>query len=71
MSEISVFEQESIMWTRDPFFGGCSYHSPRATVTGYYSPLEFEADCNEWTATNRPGEIFPTADAAMNAADGA
>ena len=61
-------------WTREPFFGGCSYYAAHATVTGYYSPadpLEFEEDCRSWTASNRPGEHFATADEAMAAANAA
>ena len=59
------------IWTREPFFGGCDYHSHVATVTGYYSPadpIEFEADCKAWNASNRPGQVFETAEAAMEAA---
>jgi len=60
-------------WSRDPFFGGCHYHADDGvTVTGYYSPsdpLEFEGDCSSWTASNLPGQVFQTADAAMDAAE--
>lgn len=62
------------MWNRDPFFGGCSYYSDFAKVTGYYSPndpLEFESDCSSWRASNLPGKVFQTASDAMEAAESA
>ena len=63
------------MWTREPFFGGCSYYNQSGEeVIGHYSPsdpLEFEGDCRAWEASNLPGQIFLTADEAMDASDAA
>jgi hypothetical protein len=55
------------MWTRHPFFGGCSYHNEDSTsvVTGHYSPanpLEFEEDCKSWTL-NGSGDYSSVAEA--------
>lgn len=64
------------MWHRDPFLGGCSYYSSLTgeEVMGHYSPsnpMEFEGDCRAWEASNLPGQIFLTADEAMDASDAA
>ena len=61
------------MWNREPFFGGCNYISEIGlVVTGLYSPgtpLEYEGDCTFWKASNVPGELFASAQEAMDAAD--
>lgn len=64
------------MWYREPFFGGCLYYSSLTgeEVMGRYSPanpLEFEGDCRQWTASNLPGQVFDSADEAMDASDAA
>lgn len=61
-------------WRREPFYGGCRYISEAlgAVVEGEYSysdPIEFEADCSSWSASNVPSQTFETADAAMAAAE--
>ena len=61
-------------WRRKPFYGGCHYVADHVFVTGYYSPsdpLEFEEDCDAWEASNLPGEVFDSEDAAMDAAEAA
>ena len=62
------------MWHRDPFLGGCSYYSSLTgeEVMGHYShsnPMEFEGDCRAWEASNLPGQVFDSADEAMDASD--
>ena len=59
-------------WLRDPFRGGCTYHAPynrKDFVRGYYPPSEFEGFCHKWKASNLPGQVFRTADEAMDASD--
>ena len=53
-------------WLREPLRGGCRYHAPfrQDFVQGFYPQNEVEGFCNEWEASNLPGQSFRTADEA-------
>lgn len=56
-------------WERDPYYGGVAYRSNfGATVYGDYPTDSCEPTCDCWTASNVPGAVFASSDAAMDAA---
>ena len=59
-------------WEREPLKGGVRYYAEEAEglwVEGLYEWPDFEADCPSWEASNVCWRTFPTADAAMRAAE--
>jgi hypothetical protein len=62
-----------LTWRREPFLGGCCYYVEEAPlfISGSYPTDQFENDCVAWRASNNFGVEFPSADAAMQAAEDA
>ena len=62
-----------LTWRREPFWGGCCYYTEELPlfISGTYPTNQFEAECSRWRASNLPEKEFPTADAAMSAAEDA
>lgn len=60
------------MWTRNPFYGGCSYYDveTNTTVIGHYNPDQLEHECEGWVIVEYPElGVFLTADDAINAVE--